>query len=122
MNDRTLLAASLGISIIGLLLLGIGVALKEPRHTEIGSVTESDKGDLVVLDGTATDVRYNGNHLFFKVTDGTGKISVVMFENDIVRQGFYALDVTEGTRIRAEGRIEVYKGILELVARRLTIV
>lgn len=121
MNDRRLFKLSLSLSVVGLILLGVGVSLREPRHTQIDSITVSDRGEIVRVTGIVEDVVFNGEHLFFKLTDGSGTIKVVVFENDLVRQDFYGSELADGARVAVKGRIELYKGTLELVANRVTL-
>ncbi|MBI4017905.1 MAG: OB-fold nucleic acid binding domain-containing protein, partial [Candidatus Aenigmarchaeota archaeon] len=120
MDDRHLRNVSLCLSLIGLFLLAVGVSLKEPRHVEVGSITYDMRGMSVSVTGTAISVTVSGENMFFKLVDETGTIKVVFFENDLVRQNIGVSDIVDGAKISLEGRVELYRGSLEIVAQRVT--
>lgn len=121
MNDSTLLKLSIGVSVVGLFFLAVGVSLKEPLLVAIEEISVSQRGELVTVTGYVEDVTVKNGHLFFRLGDRTGSIRIVFFRNDLERQNLYPLDLAEGMLVSVEGRVEVYKGVLEVVADRLTI-
>lgn len=111
----------LSLSLIGLFLLAIGVSLREPVAVTLDEVSVSSVGDLVSVTGVAENVQYKNGNLFFRLASETGSIRAVMFESDIERQGLDPYMLENGLELITEGRIQRYKGMLELVAQRVTL-
>lgn len=119
MNDRGLLKLCLLCSVIGLVILFFGVRLAEAEKVSIVEVDENSIGRLVTVEGSVYSSYYNGEHLFFTLRDETGKIKVVVFENNIKRTGIDPLDVKKGVEMAVEGKVEEYEGELEILPERI---
>ena len=111
MRDETLLKLSLGIAVIGLLgLFWYGTA-----NSTGYSVSELDQilGQKVSLAGTASSLfTSKAGNTFFQLSDGTGQVSVVIFESS-------DLDIAglkNGVSVEVKGRVAEYEGELEIIA------
>lgn len=108
MNDKSLLELCLFCSVLGLAILFVGVQLAEAEKVDIGSVDEDYIGRLVAVEGTVYSRYYNGEHLFFTLKDETGKIKVVIFENDIKKMRIEPGEITKDLEIGVEGKVQEY--------------
>jgi DNA/RNA endonuclease YhcR with UshA esterase domain len=104
-------------AIIGILLLYAYSFFGVQDEIGIGEIDSGMVGSVVNVSGRAEGVYFHKDgHVFFTLDDGTGEIKVVLWK-DVAMQ----LELTGSRRIRnnktlnIEGRIEKYKGELELI-------
>jgi DNA/RNA endonuclease YhcR with UshA esterase domain len=104
-------------AIVGIALLYAYSFFGVHEEMRIDDIDSSMVGSAVNVSGRAEDVYFHGDgHVFFTLNDGTGEIKVVLWK-DVAMQ----LELTGSRRIRdnkslnIEGRIEKYKGELELI-------
>jgi len=115
MNDKTLVRISLGISLIGVLGLFLFVQTIEPLNVEVSRIDDSMIGKSVEVSGNIDSFSVKEGNVFLTIDDGTGKISVVMFERDARRNsGVYSLK--EGGNVTVSGKIALYRSELEIIA------
>ncbi|UCG94986.1 MAG: OB-fold nucleic acid binding domain-containing protein [archaeon] len=119
MDDRNLLKLCIFCSILGLVILFVGVQQVEAKVTDIGSISEGEIGKLVSVEGTVYSSYYNGEHLFFTLEDRTGRIKVVVFENLIDRLNIDPRGIKKGIELRVDGEVEKYRGELEILPERI---
>lgn len=120
MDDRQLFRLSLFISVVGVLLLGGAILLRDVPEVNVDEISLSDRGETVSVTGVSQDVSFNGRHLFFSLRDETGSMRAVFFENSMEEVGFYGADLEEGDRVRIEGKVDVYEGELEVIVKEIT--
>lgn len=106
-------------TILGLGLLYAGVHFAEARVTDIGNIGEDDEGTLVSVSGEVQSRYYTGEHLFFTLADGIGKIKVVIFESSMSRLRVNPGEITNGMEMEVEGIVKKYRGELEIVPERI---
>ena len=120
MEESGLLKLSLACSLLGLLSIFLVSGQVSENALEIGSVTGDMTGVAAKVCGNVTYKHVSkNNHLFFRLTDETGTISVVVF-NDTARGmtgNPYSLE--EGDNICALGKVGMYKGSVEILADSL---
>ena len=119
MNDKYLLRLCLFCSILGLVILFIGVQYVEAKVISIGEISEDEIGALVSVEGRVYSSYYNGEHLFFTLKDDTGKIKIVIFENSIKRLKINPGEIRNGVKMGIEGEVKKYKGELEILPERI---
>ena len=119
MNEKNLLKLCLTCSILGLVILFIGVQYVEARVMYVGEIGEKEIGNLVSVKGRVYSRYYTGEHMFFTLKDKTGEIKVVVFENTIKRLGIEPGEIKNGLEISIEGVVERYKGELEILPERV---
>jgi DNA/RNA endonuclease YhcR with UshA esterase domain len=84
-----------------------------PRR-EIGSLSPTDVGTLVEIEGDVNHVEGFSSGLRVFVTDGTGQVQLLLWQNVADRvPGREQLLV--GARVKAVGQVEEYKGTLQVV-------
>ncbi len=104
-------------AVIGILLLYVYSFFGLQNEIMIGEIDSSMVGSAVNVSGKAVGVYFHKDgHVFFTLDDGTGEIKVVLWK-DVAMQ----MELTGSKRIRnnrtlnIEGRVEKYKGELELI-------
>lgn len=120
MDEKSLLKLCLISSLIGLFILYMGAQLKEAEKMKIGEIGKSDVGKVVTVEGTISSKYYNGKHMFFDLKDNSGEIEIVAFEDSINRNNINPKKIKEGDKISVTGKINLYKGKLEIIAERFT--
>ena len=97
----------------------------EDGITEIADIYESMKGQHVVTRGYVTDISGGKGHVFFYFKDVNGgkEIKGVLFkEENYDNEGRKALvqkSLADGSAIYVDGRVDVYKGELEVIAKKI---
>jgi len=59
--------------------------------------------------------RHEDGHVFLRINDGTGEVKVAIFRN--VAAGVDRRCLVRGARVTVVGRVEEYRGELEVVPR-----
>lgn len=81
----------------------------------IGSLTEADRGQRVQIEGTVTRTEPGETYVRVFVQDGSGEVLVFVWRGIYDRiPGREKLEVP-GTPVRVVGRVDVYKGTLEVI-------
>jgi len=104
-------------AIIGIILLYFYSFTLVQNQIDIGEIDSGTVGSTVNVSGKVEDVYFHRDgHVFFTLDDGTGDIKVILWK-DVAKQ----LELSGSDRIRnnktitIEGKIEKYKGELELM-------
>jgi len=80
----------------------------------IGSIEAAMVGQTVTIDGYITSVFQLSSGMKYTVDDGSGKIILIIWNN--VYQAVPDKDrLVKGARVRVTGKVEVYKGDLEVI-------
>jgi len=115
MNDKDLRNICLVLSVIGLVVLFVGVQFTNVK-TNIGNIDKSYIGRVVFIRGNVTSNYYKNGNLFLTVKDDTGEIKVVAFENTVKKLN---INPKINGYIEIKGNVKEYKGELEIIAERL---
>ena len=57
------------------------------------------------------------NHVFLKVADNTGEVTVIAFNNSNIDS---ARELESGDQVSVIGKVDAYKGKLEIIAKEIT--
>lgn len=109
MKDKLLIRISLIWSVLGILFLLLVAEYSEPSRINIIEA-EGNIGKIVVIVGEINSFSSKPTVTFIDVKDKTGEISVVSFDK-LQRPSCSSIEVT--------GKIDVYKGDLEIVADKI---
>ncbi len=94
-----------------------GQAVPTPRPAAavpIGSIEAGMAGQTVTIDGYITSVYKLSTGMKYTIDDGSGKIILILWSN--VYDAVPDKDrLIKGARIRATGKVEIYKGDLEVI-------
>lgn len=118
-SDTKLKKISLAVAIIGVGMIYAVTLLIGHQEMQIRAITEDDVGRRVAVNGTVETYRSSEGNVFIKLNDGTGNITVVMFERTARnQQDIYNLK--KGDKITVEGQVNVYKNELEIISNSIT--
>ncbi|MFB6190857.1 MAG: exodeoxyribonuclease VII large subunit, partial [Candidatus Nanohaloarchaea archaeon] len=101
--------ASVFFAVIGLTLMYFASLYISLEHVEIGEIEKSWSGKNVKISGEVTSFSRSSGHAFFQVNDSTGEIQVVDFDSQ--------LQLREGEDVNVTGRVALYRGQLEIIAK-----
>ncbi len=121
MNEKVLLKISLTGSILSLIVLYIVVLQITPIPVNISEIKNNWTGKTVNVTGYVTDLRKYKDHLFFNLESNESKIKVVIWNNILQQMEIKGIDISKienGKKLEIIGRVELYKGSLEIVPSR----
>ncbi len=110
MDDRTLIKISLAWSLIGIFALILIASYSAPEQIKIKDL-ESNVGKTVLLQGEVLKVSAAESATFIDLADDSGKITVVAFDK--------VQNITERNIVTVKGKVQIYKGNLELIASEI---
>jgi len=120
---------SIVCSIIGLAILWLAAAAKEPDLIKIGDINEMMNGALIKVEGTLTEVKDNEekNMLRLTVEDETGKITIMAFNKlHEFRNAWGENNPGAGDKLSVAGQVSISKQygatIFLAVSERLIVV
>ena len=109
-----ILKISIIVSIVGLVSLFFLSRLFTEELTEI---SELKIGQMERISGMVTSVYVSrDSHVFLKVADNTGEITVVAFKNSNIDEAY---DLEIGEEVSVLGRVDEYEGELEIIAKEI---
>jgi|Deesub1362B_J571_1020462.scaffolds.fasta_scaffold02733_2 DNA/RNA endonuclease YhcR with UshA esterase domain len=116
MRNSEVVSLSLAIATAGLLMLFFAASLAEAKEVSIGELSSAQLGATVKVAGEVVRVKnHEAGHVFLRIRDGTGEVSVPLFKR--VAEDVNKSCLREGARIEVIGRLEEYRGELEVVPR-----
>lgn len=109
-----ILKISILVSVVGVVLLFLISAVFTEELTEI---SELKIGQMERISGMVTSVYVSrDSHVFLKVADNTGEITVVAFKNSNIDEAY---DLELGEEVSVLGRVDEYEGELEIIAKEI---
>lgn len=121
MEDSFIFKIALTMSIVGLVGMMFSVNLINAREVKISEINRGMLDEDVTLEGLVQDVKKSSrsNTYFLDIMDGTGKITVIVFESSAVdlektNQSIYTLN---NKRVKVTGKISEYQGKMELILK-----
>ena len=109
-SDRQLMRLSLIIAIVGVAALFLLTVFIEPRQTDIADINESMIGQNIMVNCIVESV-YVNNAVFLVVSDGE-KITAVALDRFAKEK---AMQLKAGDKVIVRGKVELYKGELEIL-------
>ncbi len=107
MEDKHLVRIGLMGTLVAILMLSfIGDVVPQTR-VEIKEISQKDVDKGVYVEGTVDRIGVKGTTTFFTLKDETGSVQGVMFNK---------VQLNKGQKIGVAGKVQQYKGNLELVA------
>ena len=103
---------SLAMAIIGIVGMAILAYYVEPPEVAIGTIADDDLGRVVKIKGIVSGYYKTEEAGFFKISDSTGSIKVVVFR----KSGNYNMRLEDSDVVTAIGKISIYKNEYEIVA------
>ena len=110
-----ILKISIVVAIVGLIALFF---ISRIFTEEVTEISELKIGQMERISGMVTSVYVSrDSHVFLKVADNTGEITVVAFKNSNIDEA-YELEI--GEEVSVLGRVDEYKGNLEIIAKEIS--
>ena len=110
-----LIKISIAVAAIGIMALFFLIKFNEQN---VAKIADLKQGQIEKVTGMVNSVYVSkDNNVFLKVADNSGEISVVVFKSSNI-DGVYGLEV--GDQISVSGRVEEYKGALEIIAKEIS--
>ena len=113
MRDESLLKLSIITSLIGIIMLFFAIQLIEVKTVKISDITENMSGEKVTVYGYVISVYEKNGNMFLKIRDEK-EINVVVFNNHF--------DIEKDDYVKVEGKIDVYKNKLEIIAESIILI
>jgi RecJ-like exonuclease len=105
---------SIAVAAIGIVALFFLVRYNEQNTVKI---SELKQGQIERITGMVNSIYVSKDgHTFLKVADTSGEVSVVAFKSSNI-DGMYEIEV--GDQVSVLGRVEEYKGKLEIIAKEI---
>lgn len=121
MEDSLIFKIALAMSIVGLVGMMFSVNMITPREIKINEINRGMLDEDVSLVGVVQNVKKSSqsNTYFLEIMDGTGKITIIIFESSAVdlekvNMSIYSLD---NQRVKVTGKIGEYQGKMELILK-----
>lgn len=121
MEDHTIFMMALAMSIIGIVGMILSADLIAAREIKINEINRGMLDEDVSLEGVVQDVKKSSRSdtYFLDIMDGTGKITVIVFESSAVdleeaNMSIYGLN---NRRVKVTGKVSEYQGKMELILK-----
>lgn len=118
MNDSDLMKISFGVAAFGLVLLFFVSSYSTAPVVKVSELSYDDIGTKVAVRGEVTSMRFHDDgHIFLKISDETGKISVAIFKNVAEKLDTQTGEcITNiGSRVEIAGEVKEYREELEII-------
>lgn len=119
MEDDDLFKIALTTSILGIIGIIIFSGQLTPQEYSINDINRGMLDKEVTIHGVVEDIKKskNGETYFLEVGDSTGRISVVVFHQNVEDYERYNLKIMDliKRRIRIQGTVTEYDGHIELI-------
>ncbi len=121
MEDSQIFKIALAMSIVGLMGMLFSVNMISPREIKINEINRGMLDEDVSLVGVVQNVKKSSssNTYFMELMDGTGKITVIVFESSAVDLEKVNISVNsfKNRRVKVTGKISEYQGMMELILK-----
>ncbi|HOI72153.1 MAG TPA: OB-fold nucleic acid binding domain-containing protein [Methanobacterium sp.] len=121
MEDSQIFKIALAMSIVGLMGMLFSVNMISPREIKINEINRGMLDEDVSLVGVVQNVKKSSssNTYFMELMDGTGKITVIVFESSAVDLEKVNMSVNsfKNRRVKVTGKISEYQGMMELILK-----
>ena len=109
-----ILKISVLIAILGIVALFF---ITQYNKENIVEIDDLKIGQVERITGMVTSVYVSKNdHVFLKVADNTGEVTVVAFKNSNIDTAY---ELENGDQVSVLGRTDEYKGELEIIAKEI---
>ena len=121
MEDHLIFKIALATSIFGLLGMVFFADQISPREIKIKEINRGMLDEDVSLDGVVQLVKKSSqsNTYFMDITDGTGKISVIIFDSNVqdLQKANISISGLNNRRVKVTGKVSEYQGKMEIVLK-----
>jgi RecJ-like exonuclease len=114
LKESDLLKIALVCSLIGILMILFIVQKYEVPSYKIKEIDKSKLDEQVSIRGQIERITETPGLYILDLEDSTGKITVVIFKDEI-------LDINEGEVLEVEGTVSEYKNNVEIIAKKIKV-
>ena len=108
------LKISIAIAIVGLIALFF---ITQIQKEDLTPIKDPKLGQIERIEGMVNSVYVSKDyHVFIKVADNTGEVDVVAFKSSNIDAAYY---LEEGHQVSVLGKVEEYKGEMEIIAKEI---
>jgi len=101
------------ISVIGIIFLLFLSQNLEPKKIKINDITKKNLEEKVSVDVSVQKIKYLPNSII--ITPQNSNITIIIFTKKI-------LNLKENQTIKVNGKIEIYKGNLQIIADKIELI
>lgn len=113
-SDKSLIHIAFALAIIGIIGLFIVTQFIGPAEMKIGKITASEAGQIAKIRGVVDSYYTKDGNVFLDVNDSS-TIAVIMFQS-VAKNNPAVYSIQKGDNVTIEGKIQLYKNELEIVA------
>ncbi|BDH79865.1 hypothetical protein MTTB_12440 [Methanothermobacter tenebrarum] len=119
MEDEKIFKIVIFIALVGLIGMIISAGSITPREIKIKEINRGMIDEKVTVTGLVEEIKNSrtGKASFITLNDGTGKITIVIFQsvkNEIERSNL-PIEMLKYRKIKITGKITEYKGSMEII-------
>lgn len=111
MNETQLLRICLSVAVIGIVSLFFLTKTLEAKEVKISSITPEYIGQTISTSGTVSKIAFNNEMTFITLEADEENFPVVFFQE--------IKDVFSGEQIVVSGKVQEYKGNLQIVGEHI---
>jgi DNA/RNA endonuclease YhcR with UshA esterase domain len=119
MEDRVIYKIALITSVLGLLGMVFSADQINPREIKIKDISRGMMDEDVSVTGIVQSVKKSStsNTYFLDIMDGTGKISLIIFDSNVgdLQKSNISMSSLQNRRVKVTGKVSEYKGKMELI-------
>lgn len=121
MEDHTIFKIALAMSVLGLVGMVFSAEFIMAREIKISEIDRGMLDEDVSVEGVVMEVKKSSrsNTYFLEIMDGTGKISLIIFESSAVdlEKNNMSIENLNNRRVKVIGKVEEYQGKTELILK-----
>lgn len=115
--DKIMDILKIAISLVIIIVIAL-FFLTQFNNENTDKINNIKIGQTARVTGMVTSVYVTKNdHVFLKVADNTGEVTVIAFNNSNID---LAYDLQNGDQVSVIGKVDAYKGKLEIIAKEIT--
>jgi len=119
MEDEKIFKIVVFIALSGLIGMIISAGSIMPREDRIGEIKKDMIDEKVSITGFVEEISKSktGKATFIKLNDGTGKITIVIFESEKeqIEKFNLPIETLKYKKIKITGKVTEYKGSMEII-------
>jgi DNA/RNA endonuclease YhcR with UshA esterase domain len=119
MDDHLIFKIALAMSILGLVGMVFSADLITAREIKIQDINRGMLDEDVTLEGVVQNVKKSSHSetYFLDIMDGTGKITILIFESNAqeLQKGNITIYSLTNRRVKVTGKVSEYQGKIELI-------
>lgn len=121
MEDHLIFKIAIATSILGLIGMVFSADQISPREIKINEINRGMLDEDVSVQGVVQNVKKSSgsNTYFLDIMDGTGKISLIIFDSNVqeLEKGNMSISNLNNRRVKVIGKISEYQGKMEIILK-----